>query len=111
MILLTLEGHLGGIILVNKGQGISHAEWWVCGEGHVTAVIAHDRADYPAHRVGGLPFYFHQGMSILDELCDGVDMPHWSHTSCQMTSLTLALSSTVPWVLGFKRIKMAVVRL
>ena len=81
MILLTPEGHLGGIILMNKGQGISHAEQWVCGEGHVSAVITHDCADSTTHGVGGLPFYLHRGMSIFDELRDGVDMPHWSHVS------------------------------
>ena len=81
MVLLTPEGHLGGIILVNKRQGISCAEQWVCGEGHVTAIIAHNHADRPAHRVRGLPFYFHQGMSILDELHDGANMPHRSHVS------------------------------
>ena len=81
MILLTPKSHLGGIVLVNKRQGISHAEWWVCGEGHVSAVVTHDCADRPSHGVRGLPFYLHQGMSILDKLHDGVDMPHWSHAS------------------------------
>ena len=81
MILLTPEDHVGGIILVNKRQGISCAEWWVCDEGHVSAIVIHDCADHPTHGIRGLPFYLHQVMSILDELCDGVDMPHWSHAS------------------------------
>ena len=31
--------------------------------------------------LGELPFYLHQGMSIFDELHDGVDMLHCSLTS------------------------------
>ena len=48
MILLTPESHLCGIILVDKGQRISRAEWWVCGKAHATTVITHNDAEYPA---------------------------------------------------------------
>ena len=75
------------------------------------AVVTHDCTDCPTHGVGGLPFYLHQGMSILDELRDGVDMPHWSHASSNNKPNACAFSSAVPSALGFKRIKMVVVQL
>ena len=81
MILLTPESDLSGIILVNKRQGISCAEWRVCGKGHVSAIVTHNCANCPMHRLGGLPFHFHQGMSILNELHNGAHMPHWSLAS------------------------------
>ena len=110
MILLTPEGHLAGIIFVKKRQGINHAEWWVYGEGHVSAIVTHNCADCPTHGVGGLPFYLHQGTGILDELHDGTDMPNWSHALSNNKPDACTFQCCTP-VLGFKRIKMAVVQL
>ena len=70
-----------GSSLWRKKEGKSCAEQKVCGKGHVSAIVTHHCADRPMHGIGGLPLYLHQGMSILDELDVGADMPHWSHAS------------------------------
>ena len=110
MILLTPEGHLGRIVLVNKGQWISHAERWVCGKGHVSAVITYDCADGPMHGSEDCHSTFIRELAYLMSfvmvwICPTGPMHR------RTISPMLAFSSAVPSALGFKRIKMAVVRL
>ena len=76
MIFQTPEVHLGGIVLVSKRQRISRAKWRVCGEGHVTAIIADEGTESPMHRVGGSPSNFDKGASTTDEPHDATDTPN-----------------------------------